>query len=283
MIAKLISVGRTRDEARRKLIAALDDLVALGLTTNQTFLRDCLAHPVFAAGAPTTAFIERFGTDLLEKQLTACDPKTLAIAAVLLVVFHPDRSVNASPALPLRWPVRTVFAIDSVDATAAVLALENGVFCVTAGLSTTSIRVLQVTGSLVRFECSGVVESTVAIWSGEELFFHFAGRPHHVKDHGFQHAAGKDALRDATIRASMNGRVVAVHATVGDVLKAGQPVFTIEAMKMEHVHAAPVGGRLVTLATQVGQQVVAARVVAAIEPESVATEPSQAAKSVDSV
>ena len=57
MIAKIIGHGRTRDEARRKLLRGLEDLVALGVTTNQAFLARCLTHPVFAAGGATTAFI----------------------------------------------------------------------------------------------------------------------------------------------------------------------------------------------------------------------------------
>ncbi len=54
MIAKLISHGTTRDEARRKLIHGLEQTVAFGVTTNQTFLATCLRHPVFAADSATT-------------------------------------------------------------------------------------------------------------------------------------------------------------------------------------------------------------------------------------
>ena len=37
----------------------------------------------------------------------------------------------------------------------------------------------------------------------------------------------------------MNGRVVAVLVKPGERVAAGQPVMTLEAMKMEHVHTAP--------------------------------------------
>ena len=58
MIAKLIAYGDTRDEARQRLIRALDDTVIFGVPTNRAFLRAMLAHPAFAAGEATTAFIE---------------------------------------------------------------------------------------------------------------------------------------------------------------------------------------------------------------------------------
>ena len=77
------------------------------------------------------------------------------------------------------------------------------------------------------------------------------------------------AAGDGKIRASMNGRVVAVHVSVGDTVKAGQPVLTLEAMKMEHVHSAPIAGKVVSLAAAMGDQVSAFRVVAEIEnPEA---------------
>ena len=57
MLAKLVAHGRSRDEARGKLAAALDATVALGLPTNKAFLAAVLRDPVFAAGGATTSFI----------------------------------------------------------------------------------------------------------------------------------------------------------------------------------------------------------------------------------
>ena len=65
MIAKIISHGATRDEARRKLIHGLEHTVAFGVTTNQAFLAACLRHPSFAAGEATTAFIGQHRDELL--------------------------------------------------------------------------------------------------------------------------------------------------------------------------------------------------------------------------
>src|SRR5205814_8725476 len=56
MIAKLISHGATREEARSKLICGLEQTAAFGVTTNQTFLMTSLRHPAFALGEATTAF-----------------------------------------------------------------------------------------------------------------------------------------------------------------------------------------------------------------------------------
>src|SRR3569623_3066731 len=56
MVAKVISHGAPREEARGRLIVGLEQLVAFGVTTNQAFLLSCLRHPGFAKGEATTAF-----------------------------------------------------------------------------------------------------------------------------------------------------------------------------------------------------------------------------------
>ena len=49
-------------------------------------------------------------------------------------------------------------------------------------------------------------------------------------------------------------------------MTAGQPILTLEAMKMEHVHRAPVAGKLTALHAVVGDQATMGRVLAEIEP-----------------
>jgi geranyl-CoA carboxylase alpha subunit len=58
LAAKLIAHGRTRDEAREKLAAALDATLALGIPTNKAFLAAVLRDPVFSGPGATTALIE---------------------------------------------------------------------------------------------------------------------------------------------------------------------------------------------------------------------------------
>jgi geranyl-CoA carboxylase alpha subunit len=57
MIAKLIAHAPTRDQARAKLAAALDETVADGVPTNKSFLASVLRDHRFASGAATTGFL----------------------------------------------------------------------------------------------------------------------------------------------------------------------------------------------------------------------------------
>ncbi len=57
LIAKVVALAPSRDEAADKLAEALEKTVILGLETNREFLVKALRHPVFRSGVYTTAFI----------------------------------------------------------------------------------------------------------------------------------------------------------------------------------------------------------------------------------
>ncbi|MGT2492677.1 hypothetical protein ACU4GD_24525 [Cupriavidus basilensis] len=99
----------------------------------------------------------------------------------------------------------------------------------------------------VRFRCDGVVESADFHRDGNTLLLLIPGRTTGVEDHTRAAAArGGEAAGDGKLRASMNGRVVnASWLPPATEVEAGQPMVTLEAMKMEHIHVAPglPGGR----------------------------------------
>jgi geranyl-CoA carboxylase alpha subunit len=73
---------------------------------------------------------------------------------------------------------------------------------------------------------------------------------------------------DGKVRAAMSGRVVAVLVKPGERVAAGQPVMTLEAMKMEHVHTAPISGTISAIDVAEGEQLTAGRIVVEIEAEA---------------
>src|SRR6476646_942024 len=87
MIAKVVSHGATREEARGRLIVGLEQLTAFGVTTNQAFLISCLRHPGFARGEATTAFIGTHRDELLAPRADAAFDA--ALAGLLLYVTNP--------------------------------------------------------------------------------------------------------------------------------------------------------------------------------------------------
>jgi geranyl-CoA carboxylase alpha subunit len=119
---------------------------------------------------------------------------------------------------------------------------------------------------VVRFSCGGVSEQAMSVREAADAPVDSLSRPRlrtrqpHACGGGPRRRRGGDGL----LRASMNGRVIALLAAEGDAVAAGQPLVTLEAMKMEHVHCAPRAGRVAALHVAVGAQVAARHVVAEI-------------------
>ncbi|MGJ7511326.1 acetyl-CoA carboxylase biotin carboxylase subunit [Variovorax sp. GT1P44] len=265
MIAKVISHGRTRDEARRKLASGLQDTVALGVTTNQFFLQRCLAHPVFAEGGATTAFIAQHQETLLAKD-AAMQARAAAVAAVLLHESAGDRRRKPGvPRLTHNLPISLRFDMDGASVNASMAVERDRSFRVSVGAQASKVELVDLADSCVRFICDGVQETAAFHRDGTTLWLAYRGMPVQVEDRTRAASARQGAASDGKLRASMNGRVVAVMVGVGDTVSAGQPVVTLEAMKMEHIHAAPISGRVIALHVATGDQIAASRVIAEIE------------------
>jgi 3-methylcrotonyl-CoA carboxylase alpha subunit len=90
---------------------------------------------------------------------------------------------------------------------------------------------------------------------GETLHV-FTGGKHHVLDWSDPLAhAGEHETADGRLTAPMPGKVVAVIASNGQLVKKGEPLVIMEAMKMEHTIAAPSDGLVEEVLYQVGDQV----------------------------
>ncbi len=271
MIAKLISTGGDREEARRKLVSGLQDATALGVETNQAFLKACLEHPTFIKGEATTAFVENHQDELLRREDTA-DARARVLAAVLLYTTDAEGSYGGSvSSIAHRLPIIFRFSVGGEVADARVSNLGSGKFNVSLGDQGSSeeenseLTLDAVTGSRVRFTSNGLSETAEMVREGNRLYLRYRGQSYRVDDHTHEAAAKGDEASDGVIRASMNGRVVAVHASEGDSVEAGQPVVVLEAMKMEHVHVAAVAGTLTSLTVSEGEQVTAGKVIAEID------------------
>jgi propionyl-CoA carboxylase alpha chain len=63
----------------------------------------------------------------------------------------------------------------------------------------------------------------------------------------------------------MPGAVLRVLVSVGDTVSAGQPLLTMEAMKMEHQVVSPIAGHVAEVLVESGQQVQSGQALVRIE------------------
>ena len=266
MIAKLISCGATRDEARRKLICGLEQTVAFGVTTNQTFLAACLRHPAFASGEVTTAFIANHRDELLARRKDAV--AEVALAALLLYVtdpFAPPWRSGRTLAATFPVPVRIEFDHGMHDL--ELMRERDGGYVANLDGSEHRFEIDEVGRDTIRFRRNGLAETARFFRDRDKVYILHRGVTLVVHDLTLAAPAVTAAATgsDGKIRAAMNGRVVAVLVKTGESVAAGQPVMTLEAMKMEHVHAAPFAGIICAIDVVEGEQVTTGKIVVEIE------------------
>ncbi len=97
LLSKLISWGRTREEAIQRMLRALSEYQVCGIKTTIPFFKRILLHPRFCAGNYTTHFISS-----LEKESDGAPPEEKVIALIAAgVKVHQERK-KGSASLPGR-------------------------------------------------------------------------------------------------------------------------------------------------------------------------------------
>jgi geranyl-CoA carboxylase alpha subunit len=264
MIAKLISHGASREEARGRLIVGLEQLVAFGVTTNQAFLLACLRHPGFARGEATTGFIDSDRDALLAPRADA--GFDVALAGLLLYVTHPHAPIwRGGRSLAATFPTPVRIEVDGHGRELEISRQRDGGYVVAIAGETHQFEIDELTPTAIRFRHGGVMDTAQFLRDGDRLHLQRRGGPLTVID--LTLAAPKAAAAnggDGKVRAAMNGRVVAVLVKPGDRVVTGQPVMTLEAMKMEHVHKSGIDGVVAAIDVAEGEQVTTGRIVAEI-------------------
>jgi geranyl-CoA carboxylase alpha subunit len=285
MLAKLIAQGATREEARRRLIVALEDTVVLGLKTNRTLLIAMLRHPAFAAGEATTAFIDRyFSTEGDAARAPQPNPRILALAAVLLFEARArSASGDASAAQHWSstgvavWPLR--LTLSNAHHPASVMTVSADDYLILLGSDRIEVRIIHRDDGVVRFDISGLQQSARFAVQNNALYLDLDGAVFEVRDTTLAPAGSRSSAGSLRLLAPMNGVIVSVLAKPDDPVAKGQCVVVLEAMKMQHEIVAERDGTIDKILVEPGDQVATRQLLAELKPEQAATPPSEEAAS----
>jgi acetyl/propionyl-CoA carboxylase alpha subunit len=288
MIAKVVAHGPTREVARRRLVAALEDTVALGVATNRRFLVELLGSAEFQEA--------RIATDTLDARLreppparAPAPPWLWAIAALVRAlpegVEAPWRSSGeAEVALELREEggevrrARVVFGPPKTVRPEPVEAcpepcrrgrtVGGGSWTVIIERNAHAVALLERREDGLRVVVDGVAFDAEVAVDGEAVLVQARGVDARFEEVVARGAAEADPVADGRLLTPIAGRVVAVSARAGDRVARGACLAVVEAMKMEHRLVAPFDGRVAELRVRTGDQVAAKSLVARLEPEA---------------
>ena len=246
MVAKFIAHGRDRNDAIRRLTAALEDVPLLGLKTNGRFLRDLLQHPQFTQAQMTTTRLDEWaaaGEPLLQRPVPPDAVWRLAAAVRAGSSAGRPASVKGF-ALTLRCGITNRTQSTPV----------NGVEVVAAHDGRLQARI---DGVLHRLRCVDDGSTLRLAWDGA-VFDFTEPSPYPARDNT------TDPRRAC---APVAGIVAQVLVAPGDVVAAGQPLVCVEAMKMEMWLNAAAAGTVLAVRVKAKDPVASGAVLVELEIE----------------
>jgi len=251
MIAKLIVWGDDRNEAARRMHAALAETAILGVKTNLAFLERVVAHPAYLAGDTDTGFIERYRADLLPAKRDV-PPEALVAAAARIFLDEQEAIADAPPSpwndtrgwrlnqpaarrMELRSGGETRLLEAQAHASHAIVAIDGQAHRVVLGPRD---------GDRLQIELDDETYFAQVTRLGDLVSATTPQGRYDLELVDPFHYEPADALPDARLTALMPGRVVKVMAKVGEAVKKGQALMILEAMKMEHTIVSPREGTI---------------------------------------
>jgi 3-methylcrotonyl-CoA carboxylase alpha subunit/acetyl-CoA/propionyl-CoA carboxylase biotin carboxyl carrier protein len=254
MLGKVIAHGATREDARRALVAALDDTSILGLTTNAGFLRALAASDEFRDATIDTAWLDTAVVEKPDDEL----PRTFVawVSAMLTAVTDSGHPFQSDGWRSGADPAPTIVELDR----AVVVDRARGT------VDGTPVRQIAAANHTLTLAVDGQRHTAVVnvqphvaevAYRGQRFVFE---RPDVFGDHAAD-------VGDGAITAPMPGTVLDVRVADGDRVEAGQVLLVLEAMKMELSLKAPFDGTVGALAATTGAQVALGATLLQVEKE----------------
>ena len=265
MVAKLIVHGRTRAEALARMDAALAQTHIVGLNTNVQFLRHVVTSDAFAQARLDTALIAREAAALFDQEKVGLAWAGAALVADTLRLE--SAAADAGSGWKDPWAAR-----DSWQSHAA--PVRNFALEFAGAPQSATLRPRR--NGAAQLECGGVnaalnftvqADGSLDIaWGNERqrLQVYRQGETAHVfMARGATQIVAIDALAHAAVAqadggrltAPMPGKLLSFAVKAGDVVRRGQPLAVMDAMKMEHTISAPADGTVQELLYAPGDQV----------------------------
>jgi propionyl-CoA carboxylase alpha chain len=241
MIAKLITWGETRDEAADLQIQALDAFRLKGLGHNVDFLSAIMQHPRFRSGELTTGFIAEEFPDGFEGA-AASDKLLRGLAAIggVIATADADRARRMDQQLdgPLYAPGE--WAVKIGDREHAVVLEEDSI---TVDGDAVDISFDYTPGDrMVDVELSdqAMTIQLAPTRTGYDITTRGATHSLRILPARIAHLAGHMIEKEPPdlsklLICPMPGLLVKLHVAEGEEVQPGQPLATVEAMKMENI------------------------------------------------
>jgi propionyl-CoA carboxylase alpha chain len=246
MIAKLCTHAQTREQAIDAMVENLGDFVIQGIAHNASFLQAVLSHERFRKADISTNFIEQeWPAGFSGAELSTEAQKICMAVAVFCSLRDIERAAQISGQLPGRQPAIGARWIVTIGANSVSvyarkkeygydISYDEGMIVIRSNWKL-GRKLFQgaVNGRPVSVRVAPMADGYQLSYAGSEVKAYV--RSPRVAELAQYMPVREVVVSQFEVTAPIAGLISAVHVAAGDVIRAGQQLFVIEAMKMENI------------------------------------------------
>ena len=261
MIAKLISYSESRNTTIERAMTNLKALIILGLPTNHLLLDRILSHSEFREGKVNTGF--------LEKNIHPSNTKNdilfyLSICAVIHSIKIHDlmgrafSEIHFEPKILDKCYVSDSFEIKNTlkikhENIVYSIYKENDIFYITHDNEKYHYVLPRI--SLLN-------ENNILLENSEKVYFCKYGLNIYLQKNCIKEtfqilteSNSSKSKNSGNIQSSMPGKIISIHVKKGDTVNEGDPLISIESMKMENIIRAEINAKVEDIFFSVNNQI----------------------------
>ncbi|MDD9332061.1 MAG: biotin carboxylase N-terminal domain-containing protein [Wolbachia sp.] len=240
MIAKVITYGKDRIEAIGRMQKALSECYIGGVMNNIEFLESIFHHPNFIAGELHTRFIPNFYHNGFHGDFVTEECVKISILVSLYAYLeneqgHYNKTVDGTLIVVVdnnEYPINTKYQ----DGTLTAMYNHN-TYSVRGKWKASSYK-------LLNLSINNDIDITVKIdKQNNKYLIWYAGmkteccvfKPHTAELNELMLNNKIEEVSADIVKSPISGLLVKLYVSIGDHMEIGQPLFIVEAMKMENI------------------------------------------------
>lgn len=261
LIAKLITYSESRSSSIKNSLNNLKNLIILGIPTNHLLLEKILIHKEFQEGQINTGF--------LEKHIQHSDNKReigfyLCMCAILNSIRVHDfisrafSEIHFKPKYNEKCYISDPFVLKNIFK----VKHEGHIYSISKENNTFHISKEYEEFEYVLPNISLINEDSIVFETKEKIYFYRYGLNIYLQKDGkketFQILTESNISKSKNsgiIHSPMPGKIISIHVKKGDIVKEGDPLISVESMKMENIIRSEINAEVEDILFSVNSQI----------------------------